>query len=192
MKIYFTAAIIYKKKLGSVYLKIVDILEKAGHQVISEHILKESIPHILSQNDAESVKYYKKCLKNISSADLAVVEASFPSTIHIGHEISIALERGKAVVLLYEKGKMPFFLEGLKSEKLFLVEYTQESLTKDLKAALKDAKNQQDVRFNFFITPRILTYLDWISKKKRIPRAVYLRSMIEKDMRKNKEYHKES
>ena len=65
MKIYFTAAIIYKKKLGSVYLKIVDILEKAGHQVISEHILKESIPHILSQNDVESVKYYKKCLKNI-------------------------------------------------------------------------------------------------------------------------------
>jgi len=192
MKIYFTAAIIYKKERGDIYLKIVNFLEKSGNKVVSEHIINESIPNILSQDDAELVKYYRKCLKNISEADLVVVEASFPSTIHIGHEISIALERGKPVILLYEKGKMPFFLEGLKSDKLLLIEYTKESLVKDLKAAIEVAKDQQDVRFNFFVTPRILAYLDWVSKKKRIPRAVYLRNLIEKDLRKNKEYHKEA
>jgi hypothetical protein len=49
----------------------------------------------------------------------------------------------------------------------------------------------QDVRFNFFISPQIGNYLDWVSKNKRIPRAVYLRRLIEEDMKNNKEYERD-
>jgi hypothetical protein len=47
-----------------------------------------------------------------------------------------------------------------------------------------------DTRFNFFISPKIGNFLDWIAKKKKLPRAVYLRKLIEDDMDKNKEYSK--
>ena len=60
-----------------------------------------------------------------------------------------------------------------------------------LKYAVEEAKNQLDVRFNFFVTPEILSYLDWITQRRRIPRAVYLRKMIEDDMKKNRDYEKE-
>ena len=55
-------------------------------------------------------------------------------------------------------------------------------------SALDYVSSAQDVRFNFFISPTIGLYLDWISKNKRIPRAVYLRKLIEEEMRENKEY----
>ena len=37
-------------------------------------------------------------MKNISKADIVVVEISFPSTVNVGHELSLAMEKGKPVV----------------------------------------------------------------------------------------------
>lgn len=59
-----------------------------------------------------------------------------------------------------------------------------------LKEAMSKAENKVDVRFNFFVTPRILLYLDWLAKNKKLPRSVYLRNLIESDMEKNKEYQR--
>jgi hypothetical protein len=50
----------------------------------------------------------------------------------------------------------------------------------------------QDTRFNFFVSPSIATYLDWVSKEKRVPRSVYLRRLIDQDMSGNDEYNQES
>jgi len=58
--------------------------------------------------------------------------------------------------------------------------------------ALDYVSSAQDVRFNFFISPEIGRFLDWVSKKRRLPRAVYLRKLIEEDMRNNKEYNEGS
>ena len=62
------------------------------------------------------------------------------------------------------------------------------SVEEALKLALDYASDQMDTRFNFFISPKHGNYLDWISKNKKVPRAVYLRRLIEKDMDENKEY----
>jgi len=69
-----------------------------------------------------------------------------------------------------------------------LVEYTLPELKRTLDYGLEEALNQVDVRFNFFISPQIGRYLDWVSQKKRIPRAVYLRKLIEEEMNSNTEY----
>jgi len=57
-----------------------------------------------------------------------------------------------------------------------------------LKMACGEAKEQMDTRFNFFISPLHQTYLDWIAKHRKIPRSVYLRDLIERDMAQNKEF----
>jgi hypothetical protein len=54
-----------------------------------------------------------------------------------------------------------------------------------LEKAIEYAINQQEVRF---ISPNIGRYLDWISKVKKIPRSVYLRALIERDMKENTEF----
>lgn len=57
-----------------------------------------------------------------------------------------------------------------------------------LAKAVEDAMKHADVRFNFFVSPKILAYLDWVAQKRMIPRSVYLRNLIEKEMKKNKDF----
>jgi hypothetical protein len=143
----------------------------------------------LNKTDEQRIKYYKQVLAWIASSDVVVLEVSFPSTLHIGHEITLALDKGKPVVALYKKGFEPSFFLGLEHEKLLWVEYTDADLEKSLTDSLDFALQQSDVRFNFFISSQIGIYLDWISKNKRIPRAVYLRKLIEEEMQHNSEYN---
>jgi hypothetical protein len=72
---------------------------------------------------------------------------------------------------------------------MIVIKYDATNLREQLKCALSFAQNNVDTRFNFFISPSIGNYLDWISKNKNIPRSVYLRTLIEKDMVINKEYN---
>ena len=66
--------------------------------------------------------------------------------------------------------------------------YTLDNLEEVVDEALDLVGEQVDTRFNFFISNRLSSYLDWIAKNKRIPRAVYLRQSISKEMRKNKDF----
>lgn len=191
MRIYFTASITAMDQYRVHYEKIIQYLKKEGYDVQADHILKAELEVREHQDDEQKVKYYSNFLKNVGIADIVVAEASYPSTVHIGHEISIALGKGKPVIVLYLKGKEPIFLKGITDDRLLMAEYTLETLGREFKYVLEEAKEGMDVRFNFFVSPKIVGYLDWIAKKRKMPRAVYLRRLIEEDMKKNKDFAEE-
>lgn len=188
MKIYFSASILQKKEFGGYYTRIVDALREAGHQVEADHILKAELTSIKAQSEHEFKNYYKQAVNRINSADIVVVEASFPSTLNIGHEITLALEKGKPVVVLYKVGYSSLFMSGMESDRLLFVEYTDDDLEETVISGIDFAKDQADTRFNFFISPGHATYLDWISQHRRVPRSVYLRNLIKRDMENNNDY----
>ena len=187
MKAYFTASISGKDTYGKNYQKIVVILKDLGYKVDSEHILKKDKSVISDQSDKERVSYYRKMIEMISDCEICVAEVS-TSSISVGHEITVALDKGKPVIALYDKKAQPNLLKAITSDKIQTLPYDLESLEEILVKATERAKESLDIRFNFFISPEINQYLDWISKAKRIPRAVYLRDLLEKEMAKNKEY----
>lgn len=184
MKIFFEASIYGRKRFGKNYRLIVEQLLEMGHKVVEYSLgLKEEQAYSLKK--LEKQDFFNKVIKIIDNSDLFVVEASYPS-LSVGFEISQALERGKSVVVLYSDGDAFRFLQGLKSEKLLVVKYDLKSLKKVLADSIECASEQMDTRFNFFISPKIANYLDWVARKKRTPRAVYLRRLIEKDMKESK------
>ena len=185
MKVVFVASHTQKEELGEYYKRVVKFLRDKGLDVSSGSLFDEKLEKEGSDNRE---KWYKESIREVQKADLVIVEISYPSTANVGHELTYALEIGKPVVALYHKGKEPVFLRGREDEKLLLFEYTENDLESVLDSALEYATDIQDVRFNFFISPAIGRYLDWVSKKRRLPRAVYLRRLIEEDMRANKEY----
>ncbi|NMC35783.1 hypothetical protein GYA49_01945 [Candidatus Beckwithbacteria bacterium] len=192
MKIYFTASISQGKDLEENYKKICQTIKKLGHTLYGEDILDDIKLYANKVRDPkERKKWYTVAMKSINLADVVVVEISYPSTANVGHELTTALEKSKPVVALYREDREPAFLEGIKNDRLFLVPYEEHDLEKELKYALEEATNQMDVRFNFFVSPKIVNYLDWIAKKKKMPRAVYLRRLIEEDMRIDREFEKE-
>ena len=188
MRVVFIASHSQRKELGSYYRVINDALEAHGHKVFSGTLfLNDKDEHVTSSEERE--KWYKEVIRNVKEADITVVEISYPSTANVGHILTYALDTGKPVIALYKEGRDPLFLRGRVDDRLTLLSYTDSDIKSVISSALDYVSSSQDVRFNFFISPAIGTYLDWISKNKRLPRAVYLRRLIEEDMRGNKEYN---
>jgi len=191
MKIYFSAAIYAKDKYGKYYDQIVTTLEGLGHTVQHQHITGTGVnlEKLKDTTPDHRERFYKQAVRWINQSDITVFEASFPSSLNIGHEITLCLDKGKPVVVLYKKGFDSVFLNGLHSDKLFLVEYDDDNLVETVKDSIDYAKDQSDTRFNFFLPPSLMSYLDWIAEKRKVPRSVYLRELIERDRERNHEYN---
>ncbi len=187
MKVHFIGDLAGSK---SDYKKIVDIIKKRGGELITDHSIVRSLKDIETETPEDAELYAKKMSQWLKQADVVVVETTIP-LLGAGYEIAVAIQLGKPVITLYRPdGKnTPHVLRGLESEKLQVIGYNDKNLEEALSLALDYATEQMDTRFNFFVSPSIVNFLDWISKKKRLPRAVYLRRLIEEDMRNNKEYN---
>lgn len=191
MKIYFTASIYQSNNFGENYKLINSTLKNLGYDVISDHIIGVELNEISTGAEEDRRAFYKKVVKWIKDCNILVAEVSFPSSVNIGHEITLGLENEKPVLALYQKGFNPIFLEGNTNEKFILIEYdptNPKELERIIKSSLKKLIKATDIRFNFFISPEIVRYLDWVAKVKRVPRSVYLRDLIEDDMKKHKDY----
>lgn len=172
-------------------LKIIETLEKEGNSVFHQHITEKSQKDLDSMSINENSKFHSDILKKIKSCDIVVSECSEQS-LSVGYLLSYAAELGKPVIIFYSSNssRPNLFPTLTDSGKFFLVDYSNESEIFDLVTEYVEyAQEQMDVRFNFFISPAIGNYLDWISKEKKIPRSVYLRNLIEKNMEENEEYN---
>lgn len=187
MKIYFTASLRGKKEFGDYYIQIVKCLEQLGNKVFSDHVLSIDSVEVEAQEEADLQRAYGRLLKEIKQADIFVAEVSTQS-LSVGHEITEAMNLNKPVVLLHVAGKRPTMLFGSGYEKLQVVEYAANNLNSLVGESVEEAKKYADVRFNFFVSPRILSYLDWVAKTRMIPRSVFLRDLIEREMKKDKEF----
>lgn len=189
MQVVFTASHSQRDKFGEYYKKILKVLEDGGHKIFTGALFDAERYESLDSKEGRE-KWYKEVIKKIKESDLVVLEMSYPSTANIGHLLTYALEAGKPVIALHKKGSDPMFMRGMVDERFVILAYDDGDLESTLKDGLDYVTEIQDVRFNFFISPKIGSYLDWISKNQRVPRAVYLRRLIEKDMNSNEEYNK--
>lgn len=191
MKIYFTAAISdIPAKQQENYKKIVDTLKDMGHEVYADHILGKTEERLRKQSEEEKLEVERRIIAWKNQADLVVAEVSYPS-FGVGQELEYALSRDIPVIAVHLEEREPHLLVAAGGEYLQTAEYTPRNLRKTLKDYIDYAKDFADTRFNFFISSKISVFLDWVAKKRKIPRAVFLRELIEEDMKNNKEYLKE-
>ena len=181
LTVYFTGSIAAKEQYLPKYQKIVDFLKSQGHKVIAEHIFDATESDIRIKQRDERIKFHDQLEKWIHACDFMIAETSFPS-ISVGYEISLALRVGKPVLILYSEGDPPSLLAHHKDEKLVCEKYTTQNVQAIVSDFLHFVQSKSDLRFTFFITPRIATYLDQIAKQEKLPKSVYLRKLIEEDM----------
>lgn len=185
MRIYFSAAIYLKEKYGKNYEKIIQVLELIGHNVEHSHITEHSLEYVFSQSDNELKEYYRMFAERVRNSDIVVIEASFPSSVNIGHEITLALTKGKPVIVLYQNNLKPSMLVSIENDNLICVEYSLENLKNVLENALDYISGQMDVRFNLFLSSKMSQYLDKISQEEKVSKSHFIRSLIRKHMQEN-------
>lgn len=183
MTIYFTASITGKKDYLSQYEKIISVLKLKHHSVISDHILVTSETQIRLESREERITFHKRLEKWISSADCLIVETTFPS-ISVGYEVSLGLRLGKPVLLLYCEGDPPSLLSHITHDKIVCEKYTPQTLKPIIEDFLNFVQGTADQRFTFFITPEITSYLDKVARLNKMPKSVFLRNLIEREMKK--------
>lgn len=142
---------------------------------------------IEKQSKGDVQKNYSKLISEMKKSDLVVAEVSAQS-LSVGHELTEAMNLGKPLIVLYTADNRPGLLFGSMYDKMQIVEYNLANLEEVLLSAVEEALKRADVRFNFFVSPKILTYLDFVAQKRMIPRSVFLRDLIEKEMKKDKDF----
>ena len=181
MKAYFTASVVGKRQNGTNYQKIIDALRVKGISVQSEHIMDATEASIRIKTKEERLAFIKKLENWISDCDCMIVETTFPS-ISVGYEIALGLSRGKPILILYSDGVPPSLLAAYQEDKVVCEKYTPAALPEIIDLFINFVRGATDMRFTFFITPMIATYLENLAREEKIPKAVYLRKLIERDI----------
>ncbi len=189
MKIYFIASSRLVGANPKLYTKIYNFLN-TDHKMISDVVMrwiKKGVKDISGAPLKVKKGNYIQSIDSVKKSDVVVMEVSGHS-MSMGYLISKALEMNKPVIALHKKEYMPVFIKGISDQKLIISEYCEEDIEEVMEKALKKANSLIDVRFNFFVNSKILNYLDWVSQKKMLPRSVFLRNLIEREMKKEKEF----
>ena len=181
MKVYFGTSPRIKEKFPKEVAGIYRQIKKLGYTHTSEWVDKlDPKSYDLEESNKDSVTSIKK-------ADICVFEASLPS-LSVGYLVNFSLYQNKQVVVLTQNKNPSYLFSTIKSNGFYLRTYSQENLDEVLAEVMKKAAGGTDVRFNFFVSPKILGYLDWVAQKRMIPRSVFLRDLIEREMKKDKEF----
>ncbi len=189
MKVFFTASHRGKNKFGTYYEKIYKLLAELGFKHLSDTVVSVSSAKYYDILDLEGregyVKEYTRILNTIREADIILFESSYPS-LGSGFMIQKSLEMNKPVIAMYLKDNIPTFLAGIQDEKFQLVEYTENTLDQVIRDAVEKAQSLADKRFNFFISPSLLSYLNKASKEEGVTKSTFIRNLINDYKRKLK------
>lgn len=189
MKVFFTGSPRALKTLRAEHQAVYNAIEKNGGVNLSKLVVAADPDAFYERNHDDVIKHYDDTMSALKKADIVIAEVSTHS-MSMGYLINQALDQNKFVVALYLPDHKPFFFSGIENEKLQILEYTVETADKVIREAFEKANDMVDTRFNFYISPEIGRYLDWVSKTKKLPRAVFLRSLLEKAMRGEKGFEK--
>jgi hypothetical protein len=188
MKIFFTASQRGKKQFGNTYKKIQNFIAKSGYTMLQDDIFSEEPEDLYKALETgdhkKQTEFYNRKIDTIQKADLCIFEASTHS-LSIGFVIQKALEFNKPTIVFYIKDHKPLFFSGVDNEKLILQEYDEKNLEKQLDSAIQDALHLREKRFNFFISPTLLSYLEHTSKKEGITKSTFIRNLILAHKKKN-------
>ncbi len=189
MKLYFVVSSRLVVDDPKFYSKMYSFLASEG-KMVSDKVMewiKKGVKDISGAPLRVKREKYIQSIDSVKKADVIVMEVSGHS-MSMGYLISKALEMNKPVIALHDKKHIPSFIKGIDNPKLIISEYESENMEEVIKEALKKASSLIDIRFNFFINSKILNYLDWVAQKRMQPRSVFLRSLIEHEIKKDKEF----
>lgn len=185
MKFHFVASVEGDKNS---YKLIFNLFEELGCEPLNYHVLKRTIEDINRENSIDSEEYIRKMTNWLQKADFAVFEVT-TNEFGCGCEMMVALEKCKPIIVLYEEniGRVPPTLKGFTNERVQIYSYNKNNfreLKQTLKMAIQEIRQLTDIRFTLLLPPHIVSFLENISHKKKMPKSVFIRNLIEREMEK--------
>jgi len=195
MKVYFTSSTAELFKYRKYYYAIRDFLVDENH-VLTCDWLKKTEDVIDSGNvELNNIKdIYKSCMTAIDEADVVIIEDTV-SNFSTGHQITIALQKQKPVLVLWKGEKhrhfKKVFIHGIESDILEVSQYTLKNYKEIISVFInKYSNSQQRNRFHLVLNNLERNYLDWVQFNQGKSRTKIIRSGLNKIIDEDVEYRK--
>ena len=187
MKIFFSASL-QGEVNTQIYHKIFSEIEATGYEHVDNEVVKlsrEEFAELKNKGREEQIKRYNQKIDAIKKADICIFDVSAHS-LSTGFLVNVALDLQKPTIALFYGDMSPYFLSGVENEKLIIQSYTEKNVKKVLRDLLDQAREKRDKRFNFFISPKLLEFLENTSNAEGVTKSKYIRNLIVEHMRQNK------
>jgi len=106
MNVYLAAPIRGDRSKIETNKYIVNFVKERGHEVLTDHIVKEKEKLIEIENNFGSTNIYKRDMKWIDECDILIAEATVPS-FGVGYEVGYMLGskdlKDKKVIILFDR-----------------------------------------------------------------------------------------
>lgn len=184
MKVFYTASYYGKKTYQKYYDLVHTAIKTFKVELISPEegnyleVLEKETRKRLAGN--RELLHYEAIRQGIHLADAVIIEVSHED-VQIGHEITLALMEKKPVFVLSIHED---FSRRIHHDYLFGVKYTKETIhgaIQDFLARVREMRLAR--RFNMFLYPSQVEYLEEVAKKSGMNMSEYIRHLINIDRR---------
>lgn len=194
MLVFFTCSTKKISKYAKFYRTARNAILSLRHKVnrdwidYSINLAKRNIP------EEPTHTHYEDVVTAIMTADLIIVDSTVPS-MAIGHQVTIAMQNEKPVLLLRLKGKNTksdkLFIEGSNYKNLEIEEYSTLAEIKEIIARfIKKYENRPKKRFNLVLTGHLNNYLSWASFFYKKTKTDLIHEAVENALEKDNQYRK--
>lgn len=154
-------------------------------QKVEKELVKEGytvLPVVVSPEDRESDKLFSQLNKAVKQAEIVIL---FVSEVSIGAGIlaEYCVEHAKPSLMLVPSELSDPLISYIDDDKFIVKQYTDRNIKKVLLEGVRGAREKRDKRFNFFISPKLLDYLESTSKDEGVTKSKFIRNLIVGDMR---------
>lgn len=181
MTVFYTASFYGKEKYQRQYDYILEILNKTEENVISTE--KGNYLSVLSKEEQKLLKHpklihYEAIRKGILQSDVVIIEIS-QEDFQLGHEASLAIQNKRPLLCLSIHED---FSVKINNPYFFARKYNHYNIEEIITNFINSTSSKLlSERFNLFISPSQLDYLDKAARSENIGKSEYLRRLLEKD-----------
>lgn len=193
MKVYFTCSTAKFEKYKKNYYRIRDYLVSQKHILTRDWLSLAN--NRIKKNKVEfddMNEIYNACIKALNSSELVIVEDTV-SNFSTGHQITLALQRQKPTLVLWQGKKhrhfKKMFIHGVKSDFLEVKTYTKNNFTDVIEEFIEKYRNSyKKNRFHLVLNQVERDYLDWLQFNKNISRTRAIRDYIREALDNDEDY----
>jgi hypothetical protein len=195
MKIYFTCSTAEFVEHKDKYFAIRDFIVEENHVLTMDWLVNAQNKIDKGVIEIPDIKeIYKECINGINEADLVIIEDTV-SNFSTGHQITVALQKQKPTLVLWNKPKHRHFnqtfIQGIDSDILEVKEYSMDNYKEIIHTFIKKYENASARnRFHLVLNDVERKYLDWAQFTKNKSRTKVIRDSLKEVIEGDEDYKK--
>lgn len=182
MKVGFLSSHRGQQKYIKEHKAVVNFFEKKKIEVV--HSLDTSIESLLSLGWLEREAIFMNFYHKLETCDIVFAECTMQST-QVGFGLSYLRAKGMPIVMMTIRNADEYSPKKdvySNIENLMFLQYDMSDITTALEEAVEFMEQRIDKRFTVIFPSHLLAKIEEQVKKKKLPKSVYIRQLIEKDL----------